>query len=180
MRPVAVNAKSRWMGCIETVTGMMVSFINDQAFPSQQACSPFGNYAPTGPAPTISRSGFCIQQKPLSTYFKRASPVQGAVRKFQSRFKAAFLDNLAILTVADDCVWGRSRCFGKEEQSMFQRELLASRFSERYSLRFVAIGVELLLSISLRRSIDRDRSALEIFVGRNPVRRLIRSGPPGR
>jgi hypothetical protein len=34
------------MSCIETVTGMMVSFINEQAFPSQQSCCPFGNYAP--------------------------------------------------------------------------------------------------------------------------------------
>jgi hypothetical protein len=25
---------------------MMISFINGQAFPSQQACSPSGNYAP--------------------------------------------------------------------------------------------------------------------------------------
>jgi hypothetical protein len=34
------------MRCIETVTGMMISFINDQAFPSQRSGSPFGNYAP--------------------------------------------------------------------------------------------------------------------------------------
>jgi len=34
------------MSCIETVTGMMISFVNDQAFASQQACSLFGNDAP--------------------------------------------------------------------------------------------------------------------------------------
>jgi len=34
------------MSCIETVTGLMISFINERAFPSQQSCSPFGNYAP--------------------------------------------------------------------------------------------------------------------------------------
>src|SRR6266436_3351029 len=75
---------------------------------------------PTGPAPTISRSGFCIQQKTISNYYsKKASAFQGAVRKFQSRCKAAFLDNLAILPVRraeDDCTRGRSRCIGKRNK----------------------------------------------------------------
>ena len=63
---------------------------------------------------------------------------------------------------------------------MVQRELLASRFSEGYSLRFAAIGVQPLLSISLRGvSIETVVHWKSSLVGIQE-RHLIPSGPPGR
>ncbi len=63
---------------------------------------------------------------------------------------------------------------------MVQRELLGSRFSAGYSLRFAAIGAQPLISISLRGvSIETVAHWKSLSAGIQ-VRHLIRSGPPGR